>query len=82
MLIMVRPFLILSTRSCKSYAEKVVEALKSNPEHLLFPQGFDYTGELSVLSLPTVNWRLPCTAPFGANSIPVHVRRGNRKSSG
>ncbi len=50
MLIMVRPFLILSTRSCKSYAEKVVEALKSNPEHLLFPQGFDYTGELSVLS--------------------------------
>ncbi len=47
---MIRSFLILSTRSCKSYAEKVVEALNANPEHILFPAGFDYTQELSVLS--------------------------------
>ncbi len=45
---MLQPFLILSTRSCQSYARKVVEEIHSHPESILFPDDFDYTGELSV----------------------------------
>lgn len=40
----------MSTRSCRSYAEKVVQELNNIPEHLLFSAGFDYTDKLSVLS--------------------------------
>lgn len=47
---MIRPFLILTTRSSRSYAEEVVSALNNNPEHILFPADLDYTKELSVLS--------------------------------
>jgi ribose-phosphate pyrophosphokinase len=47
-LYMLQPFLILSTRSCKVYAKKVVEATERNPERMLFPDCIDYTDELSV----------------------------------
>lgn len=47
---MLQPFLILSTRSCKSYAKKVVQEIHNNPESLLFPDDIDYTDELSVMS--------------------------------
>jgi len=49
-LYMIQPFLILSTRSCQSYAKQVVEAIHRHPERILFPGNFDYTAELSVLS--------------------------------
>lgn len=45
---MVKPFLILSTRSCLSYARNVVAEIGKTPERLLYPENFDYTGELSV----------------------------------
>lgn len=49
-LLMIQPFLILSTRSCLPYAKKVVHSLNQNPERMLFPSGFDYTSELTVMT--------------------------------
>lgn len=46
---MVKPFLILSTRSCLLYARNVVAEIGKTPERLLYPENFDYTGELSVM---------------------------------
>lgn len=47
---MLQPFLILATRSCKSYAKNVIEAINNHPEHILFPDYIDYTNELSVMN--------------------------------
>ncbi len=48
-LYMLQSFLILSTRSCLSYAKSVVTAIDQNPERMLFPDTIDYTGELTVM---------------------------------
>ncbi len=45
---MTQPFLILATRSCRTYAKGVIAALNENPERLLYPDTIDYTDELSV----------------------------------
>lgn len=46
---MIQPFLVLSTRACLPYAQKVVNELDKHPERMLFPETIDYTNELSVM---------------------------------
>jgi ribose-phosphate pyrophosphokinase len=46
---MVKPFLVLSTRSCLAYAREVVQAINRDPEKILYPDDFDYTDRISVM---------------------------------
>jgi ribose-phosphate pyrophosphokinase len=46
---MVKPFLVLSTRSCLPYARQVVESIGHDPERILYPDDFDYTEKLQVM---------------------------------
>ncbi len=46
---MIEPFLVMATRSCRTYARQVVTELNENPERILFPESIDYIDALSVL---------------------------------
>lgn len=46
---MIQSFLVMATRSCRSYARQVVTELNDNPERILFPESIDYIDDLSVL---------------------------------
>ncbi|HNY22104.1 MAG TPA: ribose-phosphate pyrophosphokinase, partial [Treponemataceae bacterium] len=77
---MVKPFLVLSTRSCLPYARQVVDSIGRDPERLLYPDDFDYTDKLQVMKFADGELEVILTASVRGRVVFLFTTSGKNES--